>query len=128
MQKCELLLNLLVLKYLNMNNLLEYKGYYGTVEYSATDNILFGKVLGINGLVSFEGDNIRSLKKDFEGAVDDYLEMCNQKGIKPKKEYKGKFNVRVSPELHKILVHYSASRGQTLNSTVEEAIRHHVMS
>ena len=110
-----------------MNNVLEYKGYYGTVEYSATDNILFGKVLGINGLVSFEGDNILSLKKDFEGAVDDYLEMCNQKGIKPKKEYKGKFNVRVSPELHKILVHYSASRGQTLNSTVEEAIRHHVM-
>ena len=110
-----------------MNNVLEYKGYYGTVEYSAADNILFGKVLGVNGLVSFEGDTIPSLKKDFEGAVDDYLEMCSKKGIKPKKEYKGKFNVRVSPELHKILVQYSASHGQTLNSTVEEAIRRHVM-
>ena len=111
-----------------MNNMLEYKGYCGTVEYSAADNILFGKVLGINGLISFEGDNIKSLKKDFEGAVDDYLEICNKKGIEPKKAYKGKFNVRVSPELHRMLVFYSASRGQTLNSTVEEAIRRHIMS
>ena len=54
-----------------MSNFLEYKDYMGTVEYSAEDDILYGKVIGINGLVSYEGDSIQSLKWDFEEAVDD---------------------------------------------------------
>lgn len=109
-----------------MNNLLEYKGYCGTVEFSASDKVLYGKVVGINGLLSYEGDSINALKEDFESAVDDYLETCKEKGLEPEKAYRGKFNVRVSPEIHKNLVMYSASHGKTLNSTVEEAIRHYI--
>ena len=109
-----------------MSNVLEYKGYYGTVEYSAADNVLFGKVIGVNSLISFEGNSVESLKEDFEGAVDDYLEMCAENCIEPEKAYRGSFNVRVSPELHKTLALYSASHGQTLNSTVEEAIKRYV--
>ena len=109
-----------------MNNMLEYKGYYGTVELSGTDNVLFGKVIGVNSLISYEGDSVQSLRDDFQGAVDEYLEMCAENGIEPEKTYKGSFNVRVSPELHKSLALVSASRGQTLNSAVEEAIRHYV--
>ena len=36
-----------------MSNLLEYKDYLGTVEYSSSDKVLYGKVIGINGLVSY---------------------------------------------------------------------------
>jgi len=110
-----------------VSDLLEYKGYYGTVEFSAADKVLFGKVLGIKGLISYEGNSVQNLKADFEGAVDDYLEMCAENGVEPEKAYRGNFNVRVSPELHKALAFYSASHGQTLNSTVEEALRRHVM-
>ena len=110
-----------------MSNVLEYKGYVGTVEFSASDNVLFGKVLGVNGLISFEGDSIHKLKEDFEGAVDDYLEICAENGLTPEKAYKGNFNVRVSPDLHRKLVLFSAAHGQTLNSTVEEAIKHYVV-
>ena len=109
-----------------MSDLMEYNGYFGTVEYSAPDRMLFGKVIGIKGLISYEGDSVTSLRKDFEGAVDDYLEMCANGGIEPQRAYKGKFNVRVSPELHKTLAMYSAAHGKTLNSTVEEAIRKYV--
>ena len=109
-----------------MNNLLEYKGYYGTVEYSANDKILFGKVIGINSLISYEGDSVETLREDFEGAVEDYLELCADKGTEPEKAYKGSFNIRVSPELHKTLVIYSASHGQTLNAAVENAIKKYV--
>ena len=59
-----------------MSDLLDYKGYYGTVEYSMADNVLFGKVLGIKGLISYEGDSVQALKQDFKDAIDDYLEMC----------------------------------------------------
>ncbi len=110
-----------------MNNMLEYKGFYGTVEFSENDNILFGKVIGINSLISYEGDSVKSLREDFEGAVDDYIEMCKENGVEPEKVYKGSFNVRISPELHKSLVLFATSRGETLNSTVEEAIKRFVL-
>jgi len=109
-----------------MSDMLEYKGYSGTVEYSDADKVLFGKVLGIKGLISYEGDSLRNLQLDFEGAVDDYLEMCIDNNVEPQKPYKGSFNVRVSPELHRSLAMYSISHGQTLNSAVEEAIRRYV--
>jgi len=109
-----------------MSNLLEHRGYFGTVEFSATDKVLFGRVIGINGLISYEGESVQNLKLDFESAVDDYLEMCSIEGVEPQKAYKGKFNVRISPELHKKLVVYSAEHSQTLNSTVEEAIKNYV--
>jgi predicted HicB family RNase H-like nuclease len=54
--------------------------------------------------------------------------MCAEKGEQPEKTYRGSFNVRVSPELHKTLAIYSSSHGQTLNSTVEEAIKKLVMA
>lgn len=104
------------------SNVLEYKGYIGTVEFSAADNILFGKVIGINGLVSYEGDSINTLREDFEAAVDDYLEMCEEKGIEPQKCYKGSFNIRISPELHRTIAILAASHNTTLNATVEEAL------
>ena len=105
-----------------MKNNLEYKGYIGSVEYSANDDILFGKVIGINGLISYEGDSIQSLKQDFEKAVDDYLDMCQENNIVPQKTYKGSFNIRISPELHKTLALYAAKKNQSLNATVEKAL------
>ena len=109
-----------------MSDLLEYKGYYGTVEFSADDNILYGKVIGINGLISYEGDNVKNLKKDFEEAVDEYIELCYEKGIEPEKSYRGIFKVQVSPELHRTLDFYSISHGKSINSTIEEAIKHYI--
>jgi predicted HicB family RNase H-like nuclease len=109
-----------------VSDLLEYKGYSGTVEYSATDQVLHGKVLGIRSMLSYEGTSLDSLRHDFEDTLDDYLETCAEEGIEPQKPYRGSFNVRVSPELHRSLAMYSFSHGQTLNSTVEEAIRNHI--
>lgn len=107
---------------------MEYKGYFGTVEYSESDNILFGKVIGIGSLISYEGRSIDELRGDFESAVDDYLELCSEKGIEPEKTYKGSFNVRISPALHRSLALYSASHNQSLNASVEAAIEHYISS
>lgn len=101
---------------------LEYKGYIGTVEFSAADNILFGKVIGVNGLISYEGESVAALREDFEAAVEDYLAMCREQGISPQKSYKGSFNVRISPELHRSLAVFASSHNMTLNAAVEEAL------
>ena len=109
-----------------MNDLLEYKGYSGTIEYSAADNILHGRVLGIRSLLSYEGDSLNSLRNDFENMIEDYLQTCAKTGTEPEKPYKGSFNVRISPQLHRSLATYAVANGQTLNSTVEEAIKRYV--
>lgn len=59
-----------------MNNVMEYKGYVGSVEFSENDSLFFGKVQGICSLISYEGTNMSELVSDFHGAVDDYLKLC----------------------------------------------------
>ena len=105
-----------------MNNTMEYKGYLGSVEFSEEDALFYGKVLGIRALVPYEGNNAQGLIADFHGAVDDYLELCAQQGKEPERAYKGSFNVRISPELHKQAVIAAMSRNMTLNSFVESSI------
>ena len=84
-----------------MNNTIQYKGYIGSVEFSEADSIFYGKVLGIRSLISYEGESARELLADFHGAVDDYLESCKAEGKEPEVAFKGSFNIRLSPELHK---------------------------
>ena len=86
-----------------MNNTMEYKGYVGSVEFSEPDGVFFGKVIGIRALLSYEGTNATELVEDFHGVVDDYLELCESEGKEPERAYKGSFNIRISPELHKHL-------------------------
>ena len=109
-----------------MSGILEHRGYYGTVEFSEKESILFGKVLNINGLISYEGESVQGLREDFEGAVDGYLSVCAEKKIDPEKPYKGTFNVRIKPELHKRAALAAAEQGETLNSLVEQAIKTYV--
>ncbi len=105
-----------------MSSTIEYKGYVGTVEFSEEDAVFHGKVLGIRSLISYEGDNAQSLLADFHDAVDDYLLMCAEEGIEPEKAYKGSFNVRISPELHKQAAMIALAKHMTLNRFVEHSI------
>ena len=105
-----------------MNNTMEYKGYVGSVEFSPEDALFFGKVLGIRALVSYEGPDARSLVAVFHSAVDDYLALCAEEGTEPERAYKGSFNVRISPELHRQAAIAALSRQMSLNSFVEAAI------
>ena len=105
-----------------MNNTMEYKGYVGTVEFSEEDGLFYGKVMGIRALISYEGTNAKELVEDFHNAVEDYLALCETENREPEKAYKGSFNVRVSPELHKQAVIYAVSRQMTLNGFVESAM------
>lgn len=105
-----------------MNELLQYKGYFGNVQYSAEDDVFFGSVIGINDLVSFEGTSVKGLKHSFYEAVDDYLDTCKAKGKEPEKTYKGSFNIRISSELHRQAAIVSAGKNMTLNDFVRYAI------
>lgn len=107
-----------------MISTMKYRGYIGSVEVSEEDNCLCGKVLFINSFISYEGQSLAELKADFHDAVDDYLELCAEKGWEPEKPFKGSFNVRVAPEVHRALARAAALSGKSLNKYVSEVLSH----
>lgn len=102
--------------------MMEYKGYHATMDYDAEEDVLVGSVFGINDSVHFEGRTVDEFRKMFEQSVDNYLAMCAEYGDEPDKEYKGVFNVRISPEKHRELSRLAAERHISLNQFVSNAI------
>ncbi|MBO4547438.1 MAG: type II toxin-antitoxin system HicB family antitoxin, partial [Treponema sp.] len=94
-----------------------------SVEFSEADGVFYGKVQGIKSLISYEGKNAKELVSDFHGAVDDYLKVCDSNGSEPEKAYKGSFNVRISPELHRKTALYAIRHNSSLNKVVEESLQ-----
>jgi predicted HicB family RNase H-like nuclease len=100
-------------------NSLTYKDYIGSVSFSCEDEIFYGKIEHINDLITFESDNAHDLKKAFEEAVDDYIAFCKENGVTPDKPFKGSFNVRVKPLLHKLAYQRAMQKGMSLNKFIE---------
>ena len=109
-----------------MNNTLTYKNYIGTVNFSEDDGVFFGKVIGITDSISFEGDSVESLTEDFHSAVDEYLDFCKENDKEPQQQYKGSFNVRISPELHRQASLMAQERHISLNSLIEQSVKSYV--
>ena len=103
-------------------NYLEYNDFHGTVNYSNEDAAFYGKIAGINDLVTFEGISVKELQKSFKEAVDDYIMICEAKQKPVLKSMKGSFNVRITPALHQKLVIASLKKGLSLNQFVQNAI------
>ena len=108
-----------------MSNILEYKGYYTKIEYCKEDKVLYGEIEGINDLVNFECEKIEDVEKEFKRAVDDYLLICSEMEVEPDKTYKGSFNVRIAPILHKEVAQLAYNNNESLNQVVEKAIQHY---
>ncbi len=106
-----------------MENTLTYKGYFTKIKYSAEDNVIYGKIECIDDLITFESESTSEIENEFKKAVDDYLDYCEEVGKDPSKTYKGTFNVRIDPLLHKEISFYAYKVGISLNQAVERAIR-----
>lgn len=111
-----------------MKNILEYKGYYTRPQFDVDSMTIRGKIEGINDYIDFETDNAKDIENAFHSAVDDYLTFCEEIGKSPEKIYKGSFNVRINPELHKSLALAAVETGESLNSLVEKAIQKYIFA
>ena len=109
-----------------MNSTLEYKGYCTRIEFDADAMLLHGKIEGINDLVTFESEDSSRIEAEFHAAVDDYLDFCKELGKEPEKEYRGLFNVRIRPDLHKRIAAEAVKKNISMNALVEQAISSYV--
>ena len=110
-----------------MKDILQYKDFIGSVHFNADDEIFFGRIEGVDDLISFEGNTVSELKQAFEEAVDDYVVLCKEHGKKIEKSYKGSFNVRIAPEIHKKAKMLSIMRGISLNQFIQKAVEQEVL-
>ena len=111
-----------------MKDILTYKDFIGSVHFNADDEIFFGKIEGINDLVTFEGKSVKDIQQSFKEAVNDYIDICEKNNIQMYKSYKGSFNIRVTPILHKKAVEKALLLGIPLNQLVQNALEKEVMS
>jgi len=109
-----------------MKDIIIYKNFIGSVRFSAEDEIFYGKIEGIHDLVTYEGSSVSDLKESFHEAIDDYIGICKDKGISPHRSFKGSFNVRVTPELHRKAAMKAAKEGISLNKLIQRAIEKEV--
>lgn len=101
---------------------LQYNGYIGSVDFSEEDGCLYGKILHINDLVTYEAQTVPELVTAFKESVEDYLATCAEVGKDPDKSFKGTFNVRMTPELHKAAAVAALQTETTLNDFVSQAV------
>lgn len=111
-----------------MANTIEYNGYIGSIEYSAEDRCFFGKLEMIDDLVTFEANSADELEENFHKVVDEYLTTCKELNRKPQKTYKGVFNVRIDPELHKKVYKEALKAGMSLNAFVQKTLQNQVLT
>src|SRR4051812_39304776 len=102
---------------------MEYKGYTARVVFDGEASVLFGEVEGLRDVVTFEATNVEDLEVAFRDSVDDYLQMCAERGEQPERPYSGKFLVRVDPRLHREVAMAAARSGKSLNAFASELLK-----
>jgi len=102
--------------------MIEYKGYLGDVNFDSEAHLFHGEVINTRDVITFQGKSVDELEKAFIDSVEDYLEWCKEDGVSPEKPYSGKFNLRLSPELHKEVAITAKKMKISINKFVEKAV------
>jgi predicted HicB family RNase H-like nuclease len=105
-----------------MKDYMHYKSYYGSVHFDDKELLFHGKIEFIRALVSYEATDAKGLRRAFEEAVDDYIEMCKSQKIKPELPFKGSLNVRLGPELHRRVAIAAAHQHTSVNRFIAETL------
>ena len=103
--------------------MMEYKGYIGKVEIDEEVGILYGEVINVRDVITFEGESVDEIQKAFRESVDDYLDFCAQRNEAPEKPFSGKFVVRLPAELHRKAYVQAKLADKSLNGWVTEVLQ-----
>ena len=107
-------------------NMMTIDGYNAKIEYDAELDLFRGEILGLNGGADFYGKNPKELRSEFKKSLQIFLEVCREKGIEPRRNYSGKFNLRIPPELHERLAIADQAEGKSINALAQEALQQRV--
>ncbi|HEY5635020.1 MAG TPA: type II toxin-antitoxin system HicB family antitoxin [Burkholderiaceae bacterium] len=107
-------------------NVMTVEGYNAKIEYDPETDLFRGEILGLTGGADFYGRNPRELRAEFRKSLRVFLEVCREKGSEPRRSFSGKFNLRISPELHERLAIVAEAEGKSINTLAQEALQQRV--
>lgn len=105
-----------------MMNIMDINGYRAVIQYDPEIELFRGEFIGLRGGADFYAKDIEGLRKEGEISLKVFLEMCAEDGIEPRKEYSGRFNLRVSPKLHAEIASRATAAGKSLNQWVADVL------
>lgn len=111
-----------------MMNLMEIDSFRAVIKYDPEIEMFRGEFVGLNGGADFYARDIDNLKREGAISLKVFLEACRERGIEPRKEYSGKFNVRVPSRLHADIASAASADGKSLNQWVVDTLERAVDS
>lgn len=109
-------------------NTMTVDGCNAKIEYDEDLDMFRGEILGLNGGADFYGKTPKELRTEFKKSLHVFLDVCREKGIEPRRNYSGKFNLRISPDLHERLAIVAQAEGKSINTIAQEALEHRVVA
>ena len=107
-------------------NMMEIDRYKAKIEYDPELDQFRGEILGLNGSADFYGKSPANLRKEFKNSLKVFLDVCKEEGINPKKEYSGKFNLRIPSRLHREIAARATATDKSINQWVSEILKRSV--
>lgn len=102
--------------------MMEYRGYRAVVAFDDEADLFHGEVAGTRDVITFEGESVHDLKREFAASVDSYLAFCEERGRSPDKPFSGNVPLRMSPELHRAATDAAREAGMSLNAWLTEMV------
>jgi predicted HicB family RNase H-like nuclease len=101
---------------------MSYRGYVASMIFDTDDNVIVGRVLDIDDIITFHGESVSEFESNFHTVVDDYIAACEHWGAAPEKPASGRLMLRVSPDVHAAALKAAARKGLSLNKWAEQAL------
>jgi predicted HicB family RNase H-like nuclease len=101
---------------------MDINGYPAVISFDPEINMFRGEFIGLNGGADFYASSVDDLRKEGEISLKTFLKMCAEEGVKPRKHFSGKFNLRVPPTLHERLAAQAAAHGKSINAWIIELL------
>lgn len=105
-----------------MLNIMEHDGIKARIMYDQDIDLFRGEILGLSGSADFYADNIKSLNIEFKKSLEMYLEVCQERGIEPFKNYNGKISYRTNSDIHSKLELVATSKNISINKLLDEIV------
>jgi predicted HicB family RNase H-like nuclease len=102
--------------------MLNYKGYLGEAFYDDEIKTFSGRIVNAKAIGTFYGKTVEEIETEFKKTIDYYLDLCQRKNVEPEKPFSGRFNLRITPELHRKIYQASNEEGKSINVWIKEKL------
>jgi len=99
-----------------------YKGYVAEVDVDVKARLLYGRVLDLKDVITFQGETVEEAIHSFHDSVDAYLVFCQELGENPEKAFSGHIPFRTNAEHHRKILIASRLVNKSINAWMDEAL------